>query len=180
MELCHNLVVELQLLQVKVVSDFDYCLQSLLSSHYCSQLLAPLTAAAMERCWREHAAFTLLLFRKESEEDPSYWTGLCMSSWKDVIILRSFEEQPIFCSRVKRLFLQTRSKALVKSKALVRSVSVMYSSRLCLQHLSFSCPRWRPHQLLIFQHWICIVLQCMHPKQVTEVCSGLCTRKLSQ
>lgn len=132
MELCHNLVVELQLLQVKVVPDFDCCLQSLLSSHYCSQLLAPLTAAAMERCWREHAAFTLLLFRKESEEDPSYWTGLCMSSWKDVIILRSFEEQPIFCSRVKRLFLQTRSKALV------RSVSVMYSSRLCLQHLSFS------------------------------------------
>ena len=34
--------------------------------------------------------FTPFLIGKGPEAEPSYWTVPCMSSWKDVIILRSF------------------------------------------------------------------------------------------
>ena len=38
-----------------------------------------------------HPCFTPLLIGNGSEEEPSYWTGPCMSSWEDIglIILRS-------------------------------------------------------------------------------------------
>ena len=38
---------------------------------------------------RTHPCFTPLLIGKGSDEDPSYCTVPFMSSWKDVIILRS-------------------------------------------------------------------------------------------
>ena len=38
---------------------------------------------------RTHPCFTPLLIGKGSDEDPSYYTVPFMSSWKDVIILRS-------------------------------------------------------------------------------------------
>ena len=50
--------------------------------------------------------FTPFLIGKGPEAEPSYWTVPCMSSWKDVIILRSLEGHPILCRRVNRPFLQ--------------------------------------------------------------------------
>ena len=64
---------------------------------------------------RTHPCFTPLLIGKGSDEDPSYRMVSFMSSWKDVIILRSLGEHQILSKRVKRPCLLTKSKALVSS-----------------------------------------------------------------
>ena len=86
---------------------------------------------------RTHPCFTPLLIGKGSDEDPSYCTVPFMSSWKDVIILRSLGGggHPILCKRAKR------PCRLTKSKASVRSMKAMYSGCLCSQHFSCSCLR---------------------------------------
>ena len=48
--------------------------------------------------------FTLLLIGKGSEVEPSYWPVSCMSSWKDIIILRSLGGHPILCKTVNNPF----------------------------------------------------------------------------
>ena len=77
--------------------------------------------------------FTPFLIGKEPEAEPSYWTVPCMSSWKDVIILRSLDGDPILCRRVNRPFL------LIRSKALVGSIKAIYSGFLYSRHFSCSC-----------------------------------------
>ena len=77
--------------------------------------------------------FTPFLSGKGPEAEPSYWTVPCISSWKDVIILRSLDGHPILCRRVNRPFL------LIRSKALVRSIKAIYSGFLYSRHFSCSC-----------------------------------------
>lgn len=77
--------------------------------------------------------FTPFLIGKGPEAEPSYWTVPCMSSWKDVIILRSLDGDPILCRRVNRPFL------LIRSKALVGSIKAIYSGFLYSRHFSCSC-----------------------------------------
>lgn len=77
--------------------------------------------------------FTPFLIGKGPEAEPSYWTVPCISSWKDVIILRSLDGHPILCRRVNRPFL------LIRSKALVRSINAIYSGFLYSRHFSCSC-----------------------------------------
>ena len=86
---------------------------------------------------RTHPCFTPLLTGKGSEEEPSYWTVPFISSWKEVIILRSFGGggHPILCRSMNRPDLPTRSNALV------RSIKAMYRGRLCSRHFSYSCLR---------------------------------------
>ena len=61
---------------------------------------------------RIHPCFTPLLIEKGSDEDPSYCTVPFMSSWKDVIILRSLGGHPILCKRVKRALSAHQVKSL--------------------------------------------------------------------
>ena len=77
--------------------------------------------------------FTPFLIGKGPEAEPSYWTVPCISSWKDVIILRSLDGHPILCRRVDRPFL------LIRSTALVRSIKAIYSDFLYSRHFSCSC-----------------------------------------
>lgn len=101
------------------------------------------TAATRKRCRREWKPsgslfFSPLLIRKGFEYDPSYWMVPCMSSWKDVGILR-LGGHPIFCRGLKRPFLLTRSKALV------RFMNATHSVHLCSQYASCGkekSPQW--------------------------------------
>ena len=82
---------------------------------------------------RTHPSLTQLLMGKGSREEPSCWTVPLISSWKEVIILRILERQPILCRNVNRPDLLTRTKALV------RCIKAMYRGRLCSRHFSCSC-----------------------------------------
>ena len=89
--------------------------------------------------------FTPFLIGKGPETEPLYWTVPCMSSWKDVIILRSLDGHPILCRRVNRPFL------LIRSKALATSVKAIYSGFLYSRHFSLSATLVkRSCQLLTF------------------------------
>ena len=84
---------------------------------------------------RTHPCLTPLLMGKGSEEEPSCWTVSLISSWKEVIILRSLGRRPILCRSVNRPDL------LTSSNALVRSIKAMYRGRLYSRHFSCSCLR---------------------------------------
>ena len=81
--------------------------------------------------------FTPLLIGKESEVEPSYWTVSCMSSWKDIIFLRSLGGHPILCKRVNNPFLLIRLEGLT----LVDKGNIQGFPLLCSRHFSCSCLR---------------------------------------
>ena len=132
------------------------------------------TAAARERCWKQHAVFTPLLFRKGPRK-----------------IHRTGQSSACFRGRVWSF-----SGALRNNQSSVAEwgdlscwpgqrpwpgqwmwlIAAVFASSIS----PAAATRRRPCQLLILQLWICIVPQSIHPQQVTEVCSGLCGRRLSQ
>lgn len=59
--------------------------------------------------------FMLLLIGKGSLVWQSYQTVCCMSSWEDIISPRNMGGHVIFCNKVKRPFLLTKPKVLVRS-----------------------------------------------------------------
>ena len=118
-----------------------------------------------------HPCFTLFLIRKRSKEEPSYWTVPCKFSWKDVIILWSWGGHPILCSRVKRPFLLTKSKALIRSITQCTEVTSAHSTSLGADVVRRSC------QLLIFQPWIYTALLGKHTQQALVTCSAPCRQR---
>ena len=70
-----------------------------------------------------HPCFTPFLIGNRSDAEPSCWTVPFMSSWKNVMIFNSVIGHPILCSIMKRPFLFTRSKALVKSTKAMKNAA---------------------------------------------------------
>ena len=70
---------------------------------------------------------------KAAEVEPSKTTVPFMSSWKDLMMLRSLGGHPILGKILKRPSLLTRSKASV------RSMKALKSDCLCSLHFSWSC-----------------------------------------
>ena len=76
------------------------------------------------------ACFTPLFMFKAADVEPSKTTVPFMSSWKDLMMLRSLGGHPILGRILKRPSLLTRSKAFV------RSMKATKSGCLCSLHFS--------------------------------------------
>ena len=82
---------------------------------------------------RTHPCFAPLRMLKAADVEPSKTTVPFMSSWKDLMMLRSLGGHPILGRILKRPSLLTRSKAIV------RSMKAMKSGCLSSLHFSWSC-----------------------------------------
>ena len=81
---------------------------------------------------RMQPCFTPLHMLKVADVEPSKTTVLFMSSWKDLMMLRSLDGHPILGRISKRPSLLTRSKAFM------RSMKATKSGCLCSLHFSWS------------------------------------------